>query len=303
MRLIHNNNISDPRINLALEEYCLRNLDTSEDYVLFYVNAPSVIIGRHQNPIEECNRSYLQKKDIHLVRRISGGGAVYHDEGNLNFSFITGFEKEKLDYFKKLIGPILNALRRLGVPAEITEKNNIFVEGNKVSGNSQYTNINRLLSHGTLLIDSDLKALRSALQSKAQVIHSKAVQSVRSAVANISDVVGQPDNIQVYRDEVMAALGERFGKVNRRHLSGNDWDAIYALAENKYKSWEWTYGRSPDFVVRHHIRRGADRVECELQVKGGIIQQISVPDRTPQDPVINDLKAAYINRRFDTALG
>jgi lipoate-protein ligase A len=124
-------------------------------------------------PFRRMQSHLPAKKDIHLVRRISGGGAVYHDEGNLNFSFITGFEKEKLDYFKKLIRPILKALRRLGVPAEITEKNNILVEGKKISGNSQYTNINRLLSHGTLLIDSDLNALRSALQSKAKVIHSK----------------------------------------------------------------------------------------------------------------------------------
>jgi lipoate-protein ligase A len=302
MRFIHNNNISNPRINLAFEEYCLRNLNASEDYVLFYVNAPSVIIGKHQNPFEECNRIYLQEKNIHLVRRISGGGAVYHDDGNLNFSFITSFEKGKLDYVKILIRPIVKALCRLGVPAEITEKNNILVEGKKVSGNSQYTNIKRLLSHGTLLIDSDLEALRSALKSNTQVIHSKAVQSVRSDVVNISDVAGQTGNMKVYRDEVMAALSERFGKLNHLHLSGGDWDTIYALAQDKYTSWEWTFGRSPDFAVRHHIRCGADQVECELQVKRGIIQQITVQDRTPQDPAINDLKAKYLNRRYDTAL-
>ena len=303
MRFIHNNNISNPRINLAFEEYCLRNLNVNEEYVLFYVNAPSVIIGRHQNPFEECNGAYLQKNNIHLVRRISGGGTVYHDKGNLNFSFITGFEKEKLVYFKKLLRPILDALGRLGVAAKISEKNNILVEGKKVSGTSQYTNINRLLSHGTLLIDSDLKALRSALKSKTQIIHSKAVQSVRSDVMNISEVTGQAGDMNVYRDEVMAALGERFGKVNRLPLSGDDWDAIYVLAENKYDSWEWTYGRSPDFVVRHHIRCGSDLIECELQIKGGMIKQITVPDKTPQDPAINDLKAKYFNRRYDTARG
>ena len=117
MRFIHNNNLTDPHLNLALEEYCLRNLDITEDYVLFYINALSVIIGKHQNPFEECNVEYLQNKNIHLVRRISGGGTVYHDHGNLNFSFITGFEKEKLDYFQKLIQPILRALRQLGVHA------------------------------------------------------------------------------------------------------------------------------------------------------------------------------------------
>ena len=97
MRFIHNNNLTDPHLNLALEEYCLRKLDITEDYVLLYINAPSVIIGKHQNPFEECNVEYLQNKNIHLVRRISGGGTVYHDHGNLNFSFITGFEKPTME--------------------------------------------------------------------------------------------------------------------------------------------------------------------------------------------------------------
>ena len=120
-------------MNLALEEYCLRNLDAANDYVLFYINQPSIIIGKHQNPFKECNVEYARKRGIRIVRRISGGGAVFHDHGNLNFSFITGFKKEKLDYFKKLLQPILGTMHQLGVPAELVEKNNIVIESKKIS--------------------------------------------------------------------------------------------------------------------------------------------------------------------------
>ena len=130
MFLINNNTITDPSINLALEEYCLRSLDSDNDYFLFYINEPSIVVGKHQNIFQEVNWGYTQKNGIRLIRRISGGGAVYHDHGNLNFSFITGFKKKKLDYFKILIEPIVNTLRQLGVPAEIGAKNDIFVDLN-----------------------------------------------------------------------------------------------------------------------------------------------------------------------------
>ena len=122
MFLINNNNITDPRLNLALEEYSLRNLNPDNDYLLFYINAPCIIVGKHQNIFQEVNWEYTQKNGIDLIRRISGGGTVYHDPGNLNFSFITGFKKQKLGYFKTLIEPILNTLRQLGVSVKLTKK-------------------------------------------------------------------------------------------------------------------------------------------------------------------------------------
>ena len=186
MFLISNIEDSDPALNLALEEYCLRNLNPGFEYLLFYINRPSVIIGRHQNPFQEFNQKLAHQKGICLVRRISGGGAVYHDPGNLNFSFITDFTEEKLDYFKTLIEPILNTLQRLGVPARLTEKNNILVDGKKVSGNSQHTNMRRMLSHGTLLFDSELDVLKRVLDSRLVITQSRAVSSIKAKVTNIS---------------------------------------------------------------------------------------------------------------------
>lgn len=300
MRFIHNNNLTDPHLNLALEEYCLRKLDITEDYVLLYINAPSVIIGKHQNPFEECNVEYLQNKNIHLVRRISGGGTVYHDHGNLNFSFITGFEKEKLDYFQKLIQPILRALRQLGVHAELTKKNNILVEGKKVSGNAQYTNINRMLSHGTLLCDSDLAVLKTALKSKLEIIDSKAIQSVKSEVVNISDYVKVPANMNVYLDKLMAAVSAQFGKLNNYQLTAEDWESIYKLAADKYSSWNWTFGRSPDFAVRHGIQYEGDLIEYIVQVRRGVIREISNRDKSPGGTAIGELESRLIGQRYDT---
>jgi lipoate-protein ligase A len=302
MRFIHNNNFSDPHINLAVEEFCLRNLDITEDCVLFYINAPSVIIGKHQNPFEECDLSYLQNKDIQLVRRISGGGAVYHDNGNLNFSFITGFEKEKLDYFQKLIQPIIGALHQLGVNAELTEKNNILVEGKKVSGNSQYTNINRMLSHGTLLFESDLSVLKTALKSNLGIMNSKAVQSARSEVVNISEFTKQAANIYRLRDKLVAAISAQFGGLSNYVLSGQDWEAIYRLAEVKYKSWNWTFGRAPDFDVRHAMQYEGDLIESILQVRGGVIKEISNRDKYRADVPSDDLKSKFLGQRYDRIL-
>ncbi len=187
MFLIQHTDVSDPAINLALEEHCLRNLDPGSEYLLFYINRPSIIIGRHQNPFQEFNQELARQKGIVAVRRISGGGAVYHDPGNLNFSFITDFTEQKLDYFKTLIQPILNTLQHLGVAAQLTEKNNILVDGNKVSGNSQHTNMRRMLSHGTLLFDSELEILQHVLNSDLAISQSRAVSSIKSKVTNISN--------------------------------------------------------------------------------------------------------------------
>lgn len=299
MRFIHNNNLSDPHMNLALEEFCLRNLDITDDYVLFYINAPAVIIGKHQNPFEECNFAYLQNQDIHLARRISGGGAVYHDNGNLNFSFITGFEKEKLNYFQKLIQPILRALHQLGVPAELTHKNNIVVEGKKVSGNSQYTNINRVLCHGTMLFDSDLNKLRTALKSNIDIMNSRAVQSVRSEVVNISDYTDAPANMYDLRNKLMTAISAQFGGLNNYALTAPDWDEIYQLAEDKYRSWEWTFGRSPDFAVRHGVQYQGDPIEYVVQVRRGVIKAVAKPENSRAGPAIDALESKLIGRRYD----
>jgi lipoate-protein ligase A len=299
MRLIKNNDISEPGMNLALEEYCLQNLDAVNDYVLFYINQPSIIIGKHQNPFKECNVAYARKRGIQIVRRISGGGAVFQDHGNLNFSFITGFKKEKLDYFKKLLQPIIGTMHQLGVPAELMEKNNIVIESKKISGNSQYTNINRMLSHGTLLLDSDLDVLRRALTSNLDFIESKGVQSVKSDVTNISEYTDDSIRMNVFLRKLVEKFSECFGELKELKLTGNDWDQIYALSENKYKSWEWIYGKSPGFAVRHRFNYASQKIDAAVYVRHGMIEHIEFREKTIRQTARDSLLSKLIGQRYD----
>jgi lipoate-protein ligase A len=286
-------------MNLALEEYCLRNLDAADDYLLFYINQPSIIIGKHQNLFKECNVAYARKRGIQIVRRISGGGAVFHDYGNLNFSFITGFRKEKLDYFKKLLQPIIETMHQLGVRAELMEKNNIVIERKKISGNSQYKNINRMLSHGTLLFDSDLDTLQGALSSNLDFIESRGVQSVKSDVANISAYTDESIRMNVFMRKLGEKFSECFGELKKLKLRGNDWDRIYALYENKYRSWEWTCGKSPDFSVRHRFNYASQKIDAAVYVKRGIIENIEISNKTIGQTIRGSLQSRLIGKRYD----
>ena len=177
MLFIDNKGITDPRINLAIEEYALKNLDINESYLLFYINKSSIIIGKNQNTIEEVNQDYVEKNDITVVRRLSGGGAVYHDLGNLNFSFITKDDGDSFHNFKKFTEPVVKALGKLGIHAELSGRNDIMAEGKKISGNAMFATRGRMFSHGTLLFNSEMDHIVSALKVKKEKIESKGIKS------------------------------------------------------------------------------------------------------------------------------
>ncbi len=167
MKFISNNNINDPSLNLAMEEYVLKNLPSEESYFLFYINRPSIIVGKNQNTIEEVNQAYIDKHQIDVVRRISGGGAVYHDTGNLNFSFITDDDGHSFHNFKKFTMPIVQALQSMGVNAEMTGRNDIQVGQAKISGNAMVKVKNRMFSHGTLMLNCDLNEVQKGIKSES----------------------------------------------------------------------------------------------------------------------------------------
>ena len=298
MLLINNHGATDPTINLALEEYCYRSLDSRHDYVLFYINQPSIIIGNHQNPFQEVNFKFALKNKIRPVRRISGGGAVYHDPGNLNFSFITAFAGEMLDYFKTLLQPVLNTLKRLGVPAQLTEKNTILVDGKKISGNSQHTNMRRMLSHGTLLFNAELDMLNEMLDSKLQIIQSRAVTSIPSNVTNISDYLCRPMDMEAFLAELIAGISDSFGELEEYQLTAADWDAVYRLSEEKYRSWDWTFGKSPEFTVAYKVRLDSKDVDALITVKHGIIQNIRFPKNRLNPRAIHQTLSEVIGKRY-----
>jgi len=239
------------------------------------------------------------KRQIRPIRRISGGGAVYHDTGNLNFSFITEFGEEKLDYFKQLLQPILNTLNRLGVPARLTGKNNLVVENKKISGNSQHANMRRMLSHGTLLFDADLDTLQQVLQSNLEIIQSRAIASIPSRVTNLSDHLPRPIEMNAFMAELIAGLSKSFGELEAYQLTSAAWDAVYRLAEEKYRSWEWNIGRSPEFTVTHKVKLDTTDVEIHIQVIHAIIEAVKTAENQPDSKMINQKYANLVGQRYD----
>ncbi|HLR26024.1 MAG TPA: lipoate--protein ligase [Fodinibius sp.] len=276
MIFIDNEGITDPSINLAMEEFALRNFDTSEDYLLFYINEPSIIIGRNQNTLEEINHEYVEENGIHVVRRRSGGGAVYHDLGNLNFSFLTKYEQGSLHNFKKFTDPVIRVLQDIGVDAELSGRNDIVVDGRKISGNAQFSTSRRMLSHGTLLLDSDLDEVVNALNVKMSKIESKGHKSVRSRVANINEFLDEPLGIEEFRSLLLKGLYNYRDEFETYHLTDEEWERVYELREKQYGNWDWNYGKSPDFNIQRSRRFDIGEIDLRLEVEKGRIENMKI---------------------------
>jgi lipoate-protein ligase A len=299
MIFIENEGITDPRINLALEEYALRNFGESEDYLLFYINGPSIIIGRNQNTLEEINDEYVRENGIHVVRRMSGGGAVYHDEGNLNFSFITNYKKENLHNFKKFTKPVIQVLNEMGVDAEMSGRNDILAEGRKISGNAQFSTGKRMFSHGTLLFNSDLEEVTRALDVKMNKIESKGHKSVRSRVANISEFLKKELSVSEFRQRLLDGLYRERDNFETYHLTDDEWNAVHALKDEKYGNWDWNFGRSPDFNIQRSKRFPVGEIDLRLDVEKGHIKNLKIyGDFFGKEPV-DEIEEILKDVRYD----
>lgn len=276
MIFIENEGNTNPRLNLALEEYVLRNFDKQSDYLLFYINEPSIIIGRSQNTLEEINHEYVEKNKLHVVRRISGGGAVYHDNGNLNFSFITNHDVKSLNNFKKFTEPVISSLSKIGVEAELKGRNDILVGDKKISGTAQFSTGKRMVSHGTLLFDTDLNEVGNALQVKMSKIISKGHKSVRSRVANISEYLNNPLKIEEFRALLLEGLYAEREAFETYHLTEDEWKSVHQLKEEKYDSWDWNYGRSPKFNIQRSKRFPVGEIDVRIFVEKGYLTELKI---------------------------
>ncbi|MFB5088727.1 lipoate--protein ligase [Psychrobacillus sp. PGGUH221] len=277
MYFIDNKGITDPRINLAIEEYALKTMDVEKDsFLLFYINKPSIIIGRNQNTVEEINTDFVEKNGIIPVRRLSGGGAVYHDLGNLNYSFLTKDDGDSFRNFKKFTQPVIDALGKMGVTAELSGRNDILAEGKKISGNAQYSTRGRMFSHGTLMFDTEIDAVVSALKVSKEKIESKGIKSIRSRVTNISDLMENPMTIEQFRSEILASIFGGAENVQYWELTEEDWKNIHKLSEERYQQWDWNYGKSPKFNIKHSHRFPAGGVDVRLEVNKGIIEEVKI---------------------------
>lgn len=282
MLYVPNDQERDPRVNLAIETYLLRNMPLDEPILLFYINEPSIIIGRNQNTIEEINKEYVEEQGIKVVRRLSGGGAVYHDTGNLNFSFIMPDDGNSFRDFKKLTEPIVEALHKLGVEgAELKGRNDLVIEDKKFSGNAMYSTNGRMFAHGTLMFDSDVDEVVNALKVRKDKIESKGIKSIRSRVTNIKPFLPEDKQDMTTEEFRQAILLQIFGvdsvdQVKTHELNEEDWKAINQISDEYYRNWDWNYGRSPEFNLERRQRFAIGSIEVRLNVAEGEIKEAKI---------------------------
>jgi lipoate---protein ligase len=299
MLFIDNKGITDAQMNLAIEEYALKNLDINNSYLLFYINKPSIIIGKNQNTLEEINKDYVEENGIQVVRRLSGGGAVYHDLGNLNFSFITKDDGDSFSNFKKFTEPVILALRKLGVNAELSGRNDIVVEGRKVSGNAQFFTKGRLFTHGTLMLDSEIDHVVSALKVKKDKIESKGIKSIRSRVANISEFLEEKLTMEQFRELLLKNIFDGLDEIPEYVLTEHDWEQIEQLSKERYQSWDWNYGKSPKFNIQRSHRFPVGSIDVRLEVDKGLIENCKIYGDFFGTGDVSDIEKRLVGQKYE----
>ncbi|MDD3743622.1 MAG: lipoate--protein ligase [Lentimicrobiaceae bacterium] len=261
---------TDPYFNLAAEEYVLKHFE--RDCFMLWRNDPAIIVGKHQNTLAEINLDYVKEKDIKVVRRLSGGGAVFHDLGNLNFTFVASGEKHELVDFHKSTLPILQVLLKLDIQAKFEGRNDLTIEGRKFSGNAEHVFKNRVLHHGTLLFSSEMTDLTAALKVDPEKFSDKAIKSVRSRVTNIQEHLHTPLTVLEFRDLIMQHIIETTPGAVEYSFSKDDIEAIKKLRDEKYSTWDWNFGYSPRYNFHKTIKTAGGKLEVSLEVQNGIIE-------------------------------
>jgi len=286
----------DARFNLAAEEFLLK--ESSLDYFMIYRNEPSVIIGKHQNALAEINHAYLDEHKIPLVRRLSGGGTVYHDLGNINFLFIQSGEEGKLVDFKKFLLPILNVLQNIGIAAEYGGRNDLLIAEKKISGNAEHVFRKRILHHGTLLYSSNLSVLENILRVTPGKYFDKAVQSVRSKVTNISDHLEPDLPVEEFTIKIFADIKSQLAFSSDYAFNEAEIARINSLVENKYGTWKWNYGYSPDFEFKVTGTMDGHQIQFMIMVREGNILQLNWNKADIEEKLVKSIESELAGRKF-----
>ncbi|MEG6566593.1 lipoate--protein ligase [Thermoanaerobacterium saccharolyticum] len=268
------NKITDPYFNLAAEEYVLKQF--SDECFMLWRNRPSIIIGKNQNALAEINLDYVKEHNIPVVRRLSGGGAVFHDLGNVNFTFIVNDDLNGFNDFRRFTQPIIDVLRKLSLNAEFSGRNDITIDGKKISGNAQYYYKNRILHHGTLLVSSNMSDLSAALKVRPIKFEDKGVKSVSKRVTNINEHLEKPIDIEEFINLIMDDIRLTKGGSGLYEFTDEDIRNIEKLKNEKYSTWEWNFGMSPDYNLKNEKKFSGGTVEVDLNVSDGIIKDIKI---------------------------
>lgn len=291
----------DPYYNLALEEYLFQSLNRKHDYLMLWQNENSIIVGKYQNTAEEINQSYVDANGIKVARRLSGGGAVYHDLGNLNYTLITSpdnLEEFNLKYFAD---PVIHVLKRFGIQAEFSGRNDLLINGKKFSGCSQVLSNGRLLYHGCILLNSNLDVLSDALRVRPAKIQSKGVRSVSSRVTTINEHVASPVSMETFKkalaNEILAGKS-----ADTLQLSDEDFRTISDLRKNKYATWDWNYGYYADYELHSENRFPAGIVEASMDIHQGKIVAIHFSGDFFCNREISELEQKLVDQPLNTSL-
>lgn len=272
MLIIRNTN-TKPEFNLALEEYLLKNIN--DDIFMLWRNEPAIIVGKNQNTLEEINIDYVKENKISVIRRLTGGGAVFHDLGNINYTFISNLKEGQFNNYEYFTKPVIDFLISLGVPACFSGRNDLLIDGKKFSGNAQTVYKNRIMHHGTLLFSSNMSDLKHALKTNKLKVESKGIKSIRSRVTNISNYLNSMSVV-----EFLESLESFIIKTDKNaiiyELSEEDIKAVKLLISEKYGTWDWNFGQSPDYNYKKSIKFDCGIVEVLMTVSNGYIKSFKI---------------------------
>lgn len=294
--MIYIDNIStNPYFNLALEQYLFENF--TDDVFMLWINEPTVVVGKYQNTIEEINQEFIFKNNINVIRRITGGGAVYHDLGNLNYTIISNTDSDIIN-FKKFTKPVIDLLQKKGINAISNGRNDITINNKKICGNAQHIKNGRVLHHGCILFDVNLENLVNALSVSADKIESKGLKSVRSRVDNVLNNLEDKIDIFEFKDELLQFMKDEIEIMNEYKLSDKDLKHINEIMEYK-KKWEWNFGNSPKCNIKNSKRYNAGKIEVLLNIEKGLISNIKFYGDFFSNGNIDELEKRFLNIKYD----
>ena len=259
----------DPFFNLALEEYLLTQFD--QDIFMLWQNDNTIVVGKNQNTLAEINYDYVKEHQINVVRRLTGGGAVYHDMGNVNYTFIERNASEHFNNYARFTQPIIEILNQLGVNACLSGRNDLLIDGKKFSGNAQYSWKGSMLHHGTLMFSSSIKDISAALRVNPLKIQSKGIKSVSSRVTNISSHLNEPLTIRQFCEKILGEILRRYPDAALYELTDADIAQVEQLVETKYGTWDWNFGKSGKYSFRKESYFPSGLLDVNLQVENGVI--------------------------------
>lgn len=293
------NKSNNPAYNIALEAYAFRELLSEDEIFILWINEPAIIIGKHQNTIQEINKEYIDAHGINVARRLSGGGAVYHDLNNLNYTIISNKSEEGAFDFKTFSQPVIETLADLGVKAEFTGRNDLEINGKKFCGNAQAYYKGRMMHHGCLLFDVDMTVLGDALKVSKDKIESKGIKSVRARVTNILDELPEKITVNEFSDKILAKMKETYPDMTEYVLSEDELAKIQKSADEQFGNWDWVYGKAPEYTIERNVRYPAGKINTFANVEKSIIKNIKIYGDFFGIKDVQDIEELLVGTRYE----